>query len=94
MILVAVMAELLEVYTTAVARAMERLLCVAPLRILPRRVRFIVLRTLPFVAPSPPVPPPHAVPAFEDLPRGAMDACAHYVIHPDKPIKKLLWRQF
>nr|BAJ97151.1 predicted protein [Hordeum vulgare subsp. vulgare] len=64
MILVAVMAELLEEYTAAVARALERLLCAAPLRILPRRVRFIVLRTLPFAAPSPPVPPPHAVPVL------------------------------
>ncbi|KAF7039707.1 hypothetical protein CFC21_049657 [Triticum aestivum] len=68
MILVAVMAELLEEYTAAVARALERLLSAAPLRILPRRVRFVVLRTLPFASPSPPVPPPpppaHAVPVL------------------------------
>ncbi|XP_044337705.1 uncharacterized protein [Triticum aestivum] len=66
MILVAVMAELLEEYTAAVARALERLLSAAPLRILPRRVRFVVLRPLPFASPSAPVPPPppHAVPVL------------------------------
>ncbi|KQK16345.1 hypothetical protein BRADI_1g28326v3 [Brachypodium distachyon] len=65
MILVAVMAELLEEYTAAVARAMERLLSAAP-RILPRRVRFLVLRSLPFAAASPPAvpPPPYAIPVL------------------------------
>ncbi|GJN07507.1 hypothetical protein PR202_ga25343 [Eleusine coracana subsp. coracana] len=43
MILVAIMAELLEEYTAAVARAVERLLSAAPRGILPRRVRFLVL---------------------------------------------------
>ncbi|GJN32235.1 hypothetical protein PR202_gb20726 [Eleusine coracana subsp. coracana] len=47
MILVAIMAELLEEYTAAVARAVERLLSAAPRGILPRRVRFLVLRNLP-----------------------------------------------
>jgi hypothetical protein len=60
---VAIMAELLEEYTTAVARAVERLLSsAAPRRILPRRVRFLVLRSLPFASPPPPpmaaAPPP------------------------------------
>ena len=64
MILVAVMAELLEEYTAAVARAVERLLSVAP-RILPRRVRFIVLRSLPFASRPQPVPPPaYAIPVL------------------------------
>jgi hypothetical protein len=63
MILVAIMAELLEEYTAAVARAVERLLSsAAPRRILPRRVRFLVLRSLPFASPPPPpmaaAPPP------------------------------------
>jgi hypothetical protein len=71
MILVAIMAELLEEYTAAVARAVERLLSsAAPRHILPRRVRFLVLRSLPFASPPPPPmasappprppPPPHA----------------------------------
>ncbi|PWZ39742.1 hypothetical protein Zm00014a_027740 [Zea mays] len=65
MILVAIMAELLEEYTAAMARAVERLLSsAAPRRILPRRVRFLVLRSLPFASPPPPplaltaTPPP------------------------------------
>jgi hypothetical protein len=63
MILVAIMAELLEEYTAAVARAVDRLLSsAAPRRILPRRVRFLVLRSLPFASPPPPpmaaAPPP------------------------------------
>jgi hypothetical protein len=60
MILVAIVTALLEEYTAAVARAVERLLSAAtPRRVLPRRVRFLVLRNLPFAAPPP--PPPHAV---------------------------------
>lgn len=47
MILVAIMAELLEEYTAAVARAVERLLSAAPRGVLPRRVHFLVLRNLP-----------------------------------------------
>ncbi|RLN33796.1 hypothetical protein C2845_PM03G28460 [Panicum miliaceum] len=59
MILVAIVAALLEEYMAAVARAVERLLsAAAPRRILPRRVRFLVLRSLPFAAPP---APPHAV---------------------------------
>uniref|UniRef100_J3MKQ6 Uncharacterized protein n=1 Tax=Oryza brachyantha TaxID=4533 RepID=J3MKQ6_ORYBR len=59
MILVAIVAELLEGYTAAVARAMERLLSRAPPRIFPRRVRFLVLRSLPFASPTPsPLSPP------------------------------------
>ena len=64
MILVAIVAALLEEYTAAVARAVERLLsAAAPRRILPRRVRFLVLHSLPFAAPpaAVPPPPPHAV---------------------------------
>ncbi|KAL6639384.1 hypothetical protein ACP70R_023114 [Stipagrostis hirtigluma subsp. patula] len=66
MILVAIMAELLEEYTAAVARAVERLLsAAAPRRILPRRVRFLVVRNLPFAPPPAPAPPPpHAVQAL------------------------------
>ncbi|CAI0408945.1 unnamed protein product, partial [Linum tenue] len=55
MILVAVVAELLEEYTVVVARVLEHLLHDAPF---PRRVRFLILRRLPFVSPSPPPPPP------------------------------------
>ncbi|KAG2633486.1 hypothetical protein PVAP13_2NG170400 [Panicum virgatum] len=59
MILVAIVAALLEEYTAAVARAVERLLsAAAPRRILPRRVRFLVLHSLPFAAPPAAVPPP------------------------------------
>ncbi|KAG8080627.1 hypothetical protein GUJ93_ZPchr0007g5527 [Zizania palustris] len=47
MIQVAVVAELMEGYTAAVARAMERLLSAAPPRVFPRRVRFLVLRRPP-----------------------------------------------
>ncbi|CAI0441851.1 unnamed protein product [Linum tenue] len=49
MILVAVVAELLEEYTAVVARVLEHLLHGAPF---PRRVRFLILRRLPFVSPS------------------------------------------
>lgn len=55
----AIVAALLEEYTAAVARAVERLLsAAAPRRILPRRVRFLVLHSLPFAAPPAAVPPP------------------------------------
>ena len=73
MILVSIMAELLEAYTAAVARGVERLLsAAAPRRVLPRRVRFLVLRSLPFATPpvaAPPPPPPHAVVAVAVLTR-------------------------
>uniref|UniRef100_A0A0D3GQT3 Uncharacterized protein n=1 Tax=Oryza barthii TaxID=65489 RepID=A0A0D3GQT3_9ORYZ len=58
MILVAIVAELLEEYTAAVARAMELLLSRAPPRIFPRRVRFLVLR------PEPPLRLAAAVPSL------------------------------
>ena len=73
MILVSIMAELLEAYTAAVARAVELLLsAAAPRRVLPRRVRFLVLRSLPFATPpvaAPPPSPPHAVVAIAVLTR-------------------------
>jgi hypothetical protein len=46
-------AELLEEYTALVSRVVEQLLNDAPF---PRRMRFLVLRSLPFVP-----PPPHAL---------------------------------
>lgn len=49
MILVAVVAELLEEYTALVARVLEQLLTDAPF---PRRMRFLMLRSLPFVPTS------------------------------------------
>ncbi|MBO8831395.1 hypothetical protein INO48_14035, partial [Staphylococcus aureus] len=55
MILVAVVAELLEEYTALVARVLEQLLTDAPF---PRRMRFLMLRSLPFVPPPLPPPPP------------------------------------
>jgi hypothetical protein len=59
MILVAIVAELLEEYTALVARVLEQLLNDAPF---PRRMRFLMLRSLPFVPPPlPPPPPPHAL---------------------------------
>jgi hypothetical protein len=57
MILVAIVAELLEEYTALVSRVLEQLLNDAPF---PRRMRFLMLRSLPFV-PSPLPPPPHAL---------------------------------
>ncbi|KAL5215209.1 hypothetical protein ABZP36_004361 [Zizania latifolia] len=59
MILVAVVAELLEEYTVLVARVLEQLFNDAPF---PRRMRFLMLRSLPFVPPPlPPPPPAHAL---------------------------------
>ncbi|WOL07108.1 hypothetical protein Cni_G15845 [Canna indica] len=59
MILVAIVAELLEEYTALVARVLEQLLHGAPF---PRRVRFLILRNLPFASPPAPLPPPaHAL---------------------------------
>ncbi|OEL20709.1 hypothetical protein BAE44_0018272 [Dichanthelium oligosanthes] len=59
MILVAIVAELLEEYTALVARVLEQLLNDAPF---PRRMRFLMLRSLPFVPPPlPPPPPQHAL---------------------------------
>ncbi|KAK1272939.1 hypothetical protein QJS04_geneDACA020653 [Acorus gramineus] len=48
MILVAVVAELLEEYTLLLARVLEQLFSEAPF---PRRMRFLVLRSLPFASP-------------------------------------------
>ncbi|KAJ3706879.1 Glycine--tRNA ligase beta subunit [Rhynchospora pubera] len=60
MILVAIVAELLEEYTVLVARVLEQLLHDAPF---PRRMRFLMLRSLPFASPPQPLPPPpYAVP--------------------------------
>ncbi|KAL8554794.1 hypothetical protein ACS0TY_002836 [Phlomoides rotata] len=50
MILVAIVAELLKEYTVVVARVLEHMLQDAPLPF-PRRVRFLILRNLPFVSP-------------------------------------------
>ncbi|CAL5055223.1 unnamed protein product [Urochloa decumbens] len=57
MILVAIVAELMEEYTVLVARVLEHLLHGAPF---PRRMRFLMLRSLPFAA-QPPTPPAHAL---------------------------------
>ncbi|KAG6521214.1 hypothetical protein ZIOFF_018280 [Zingiber officinale] len=56
MILVSVVAELLEEYTALVARVLEQLVRGAPF---PRRIRFLILRRLPFASPRP--TPPHAL---------------------------------
>ncbi|KAI5656302.1 hypothetical protein M9H77_25095 [Catharanthus roseus] len=50
MILVAVVAELLEEYTVLLARVLEHMFHQAPLPF-PRRVRFLILRSLPFASP-------------------------------------------
>ncbi|CAL9124888.1 unnamed protein product [Musa textilis] len=47
MILVAIVAEMLEEYTALVARVLEHLLRDAPF---PRRMRFLMLRSLPFAS--------------------------------------------
>ncbi|GMP35331.1 hypothetical protein CsSME_00007806 [Camellia sinensis var. sinensis] len=47
MILVAIMTELLEMYTIVVARVTEHMFQQVPLPF-PRRVRFLILRNLPF----------------------------------------------
>ncbi|XP_038979431.1 uncharacterized protein LOC120109891 [Phoenix dactylifera] len=60
MILVAIVAELLEEYTVLVARVLEQLLHDAPF---PRRMRFLMLRSLPFAS-----PPPDARPAAAATP--------------------------
>ncbi|KNA11558.1 hypothetical protein SOVF_133760 [Spinacia oleracea] len=61
MMLVSVMAEMLEEYTVVLARILEHVFNEAPL---PRRIRFLILRNLPFVSSLPlnpsllPPPPP------------------------------------
>nr|XP_016505830.1 PREDICTED: uncharacterized protein LOC107823659 [Nicotiana tabacum] len=51
MIPVAIMAELLEEYTVLLARVLEHMFQQAPLPF-PRRVRFLILRSLPFASSS------------------------------------------
>ncbi|MQL94702.1 hypothetical protein Taro_027360 [Colocasia esculenta] len=61
MILVSIVAELLEEYTLLVARVLEQMLHDAPF---PRRMRFLMLRSLPFASPARslrPLPPPYAL---------------------------------
>ncbi|PON37742.1 hypothetical protein PanWU01x14_317790 [Parasponia andersonii] len=53
MILVAVVAELMEEYTALLARILEHVFHSAPF---PVRVRFLILRNLPFVSYIPPPP--------------------------------------
>ncbi|XP_050376937.1 uncharacterized protein LOC126794305 [Argentina anserina] len=59
MILVAIVAEMMEEYTALLARILEHMFHAAPF---PWRVRFLILRNLPFVStyplPLPPPPPP------------------------------------
>ncbi|EOY23805.1 hypothetical protein QUC31_008440 [Theobroma cacao] len=52
MILVAIVAELMEEYMVLLARVLEHLLHEAPF---PRRIRFLILRSLPFVSSTPPL---------------------------------------
>ncbi|KAL9225503.1 hypothetical protein vseg_001419 [Gypsophila vaccaria] len=60
MMLVSVVAEMLEEYTAVISRVLEHILNDAPF---PRRIRFLILRNLPFASfppspsllPSPPV---------------------------------------
>ncbi|KAG4945698.1 hypothetical protein JHK87_041705 [Glycine soja] len=57
MILVAIVAEVLEEYTALLARVLEQVFRSAPV---PRRVRFLILRALPFASSRPRtiLPPP------------------------------------
>ncbi|XP_009360231.1 uncharacterized protein LOC103950727 [Pyrus x bretschneideri] len=55
MILVAVVTELMKEYTVLLARVLEHLFHSAPF---PRRVRFLILRSLPFASTYPQHPPP------------------------------------
>ncbi|GKV04076.1 hypothetical protein SLEP1_g16287 [Rubroshorea leprosula] len=50
MILVAIVAELMEEYTALLTRVLEHLVHDAPF---PRRIRFLILRSLPFASPTP-----------------------------------------
>ncbi|KMS98124.1 hypothetical protein BVRB_4g095690 [Beta vulgaris subsp. vulgaris] len=60
MMLVSVVAEMLEEYTVVLTRVLEHLFNEVPL---PRRIRFLILRHLPFASlplnPSLLPPPPH-----------------------------------
>ncbi|KAG9142846.1 hypothetical protein Leryth_005599 [Lithospermum erythrorhizon] len=57
MILVAIVAEMLEGYTVMLTRVLQHMFHDAPLPF-PRRVRFLILRNLPFASPPLPPPPP------------------------------------
>jgi len=61
MILVSIVAEVLEEYTVLLARVVEQVFRSAPV---PRRVRFLILRTLPFVSSRPRTIPPPPTPSF------------------------------
>ncbi|XP_022736954.1 uncharacterized protein LOC111289865 [Durio zibethinus] len=52
MILIAVLTELMEEYTVLLARVLEHLFNEVPF---PRRIRFLILRSLPFVSSTPPL---------------------------------------
>ncbi|XP_015574460.1 uncharacterized protein LOC107261227 [Ricinus communis] len=52
MILVAIVAELMEEYTALLGRVLEHIFHDAPF---PRRVRFLILRSLPFASSSHPL---------------------------------------
>nr|CAB3447528.1 unnamed protein product [Digitaria exilis] len=83
MILVAIVAELMEEYTALVARVLEHLLHGAPF---PRRMRFLMLRSLPFAAPPlPPPPPAHALHTVEMNVHMHCDGC-------EKRVRKALSR--
>ncbi|XP_028755705.1 uncharacterized protein LOC114715060 [Neltuma alba] len=58
MILVAIVAEVLEEYTAVLARVVEQVFRSAPV---PRRVRFLILHSLPFTSSRPGLlaPAPH-----------------------------------
>ncbi|QCD76877.1 uncharacterized protein LOC114188769 [Vigna unguiculata] len=60
MILVSIVAEVLEEYTALLARVVEQVFRSAPI---PRRVRFLILRTLPFVSSHPRTIPPPPTPS-------------------------------
>ncbi|OWM65075.1 uncharacterized protein LOC116206441 [Punica granatum] len=58
MILVAELAELMEEYTAVLARLLEHVFRDFPF---PRRVRFLILSSLPFASSTP--PPPYLIPS-------------------------------
>ncbi|KAG5563617.1 hypothetical protein RHGRI_006158 [Rhododendron griersonianum] len=72
MILVAIVAEMLEEYTMLLGRVLEHMFHEVPLPF-PRRVRFLILRHLPFASPSlpPPPPPPLPLPVLRPPPAAA-----------------------
>ncbi|XVF12818.1 hypothetical protein REPUB_Repub08aG0152800 [Reevesia pubescens] len=56
MFLLAIVAELMEEYTVLLARVLEHLFHQAPF---PRRIRLLILRSLPFVSSTPHLLPSH-----------------------------------